>query len=127
MTSIKVCDCFFNVPIYCLSEDLPYANFFSLCLQAWNDKRNSFMIMKVIIDLENCFIACCTKFIQIKIQDPRQDIDCTKALTRNCFYFDNNGIDVNDNMRITCVNASFSDKKTLIIFVFLSKNYFAKL
>ena len=85
------------------------------------------MIMKVIIDLENCFIACCTKFIQIKFQDPKQDIDFTRALTRNCFYFDNNGIDDNDNMRVTCINASLVIKKTLMIFVFLSKNHFAKL
>ena len=83
--------------------------------------------MKVISDLGNCFIACCTKFIQIKTEDPKKDIDCTKALTKNCFYFDNSGIDVNDNMSLTCVNASFSDKKTLMIFVFLSKNHFAKL
>ena len=58
--------------------------------------------MKVIIDQENCFIACCTKFIQIKFQDPKQDIDCTRALTRNCFYFDNDVVVVNDNMRGTC-------------------------
>ena len=57
---------------------------------------------KVIIDQENCFIACCTKFIQIKFQDPKQDIDWTRALTRNCFYFDNDVIVVNDNMRGTC-------------------------
>ena len=41
LTSIKVCDCFFDVGIYCLSEDFPYANFFHLCLQAKNGKRNS--------------------------------------------------------------------------------------
>ena len=85
------------------------------------------MIMKVIIDQENCFLACCTKFIQIKFQDPKQDIDWTKVLTRNCFYFDNDSIDVNDNMRVTYVNASFSDKKTNDFWFFLSKNHFAKL
>ena len=84
------------------------------------------MIMKVIIDLENCFIACCTKFIQIKFQDPKQDIDFTRALTRNCFYFDNNGIDDNDNMRVTCINASFSDKKNINDFCFFVKKPFCK-
>ena len=82
--------------------------------------------MKVIIDLENCFIACCTKFIQIKFQDPKQDIDFARALTRNCFYFDNNGIDDNDNMRVTCINASFSDKKNINDFCFFVKKPFCK-
>ena len=58
--------------------------------------------MKVIIDQENCFIACCTKLIQIKFQDPKQGIDWTRALTRNYFYFDNDVIVINDNMRGTC-------------------------
>ena len=69
--------------------------------------------MKVIIDQENCFIACCMKFIQIKFQDPKEDIDWVRALTRNCFYFDNGGVDVNDYMRVKCVNTSFSDKKNI--------------
>ena len=84
------------------------------------------MIMKVIIDQENCFLACCTKFIQIKFQDPKQDIDWTKVLTRNCFYFDNDSIDVNDNMRVTYVNASFSDKKTNDFCFFFVKESFCK-
>ena len=44
--SIRVCDCFLDTAIYCLSEELPYANFFYYCLQARDDKRNMFFIMK---------------------------------------------------------------------------------
>lgn len=64
------------------------ADFFHECLQVKNYKRNSFMIINVKKDQEDCFIACCLKFTYSEIQDfSKLDID--RTLTRNCFYFDN--------------------------------------
>ena len=54
--SIRVCDCFLDVTIYCLFEDLRYLNFFRYCLQEKDDRRNTFLIMRD--DQNNCFNAC---------------------------------------------------------------------
>ena len=42
LTSIKVFDCFFDVGIYCLSEDLPYANFF---IYVYNQKMTKEILL----------------------------------------------------------------------------------
>ena len=57
LRSIRVCDCFLDVAIYCFPKDLLYANFCHECLEVKNDKRNSFMIMSIKNDQQDCFIA----------------------------------------------------------------------
>ena len=43
-------------------------------------------------DHDDCFIACCTKFICIELEDPLK-LDCINSIMiANCFYYDNDGI-----------------------------------
>ena len=93
--SIKICDCFLDAAVYCLHEDLPYANSFHLCLETKDDGRNTFLIMK---NQENCFITSCFDFV--KNQDC-SDIDWT-TLRTGCFYFDSDDVG-----SVTCKDAWF--------------------
>lgn len=69
---MRVCNCFLDVAIYCLVEDLAYAKFFHHCLQVKYDRKNTILNMKT---QNNCFIACC--FDIIKNQD-FSNIDWTR-------------------------------------------------
>ena len=66
------------------------------------------MIMSEKNSPENCFVACCLKFIN---HQDFSNIDWTNFT--NCFYSDN---DVDEDMRATWVNASFGNKKDIDIF-----------
>ena len=108
----KVCDCFLDVAIYCLFsiEDLCCAEFFNLCLQAKSQKRNSLMIchflsMKDNSDRDECYIACCTHFVNSELEDPSKLEGIDPPLTRNCFCYSD------DDNCLTCVNANFGSKK----------------
>ena len=83
--SVRVCDCFPDEAIYCLSEDLLYADFFNLCLQRQKDRRNTFLIMNFFANNESvCFIAYCNDFI--KDQDYIY-IEWNSPTRTQCFYY----------------------------------------
>ena len=94
--SVRVCDCFLDVAIYCLFEDLPYVNFFWYCLHEKDDRRNTLLVTKD--DWNNCFIACCVDFIK------NQDYSGINgmALRTLCFYFDSD-----DHESVCCADAVF--------------------
>ena len=113
---MKVCDCFLDVAVYCLTvKNLVYADFFHHCLQVKKDKRKSFMIMSTKNDHDDYFIACCTRFICIEFEDPSK-LDCINLIMiTNRFYHDNDGI---SDSTETCVNTNFDDKEDIDNFCF---------
>ena len=123
--SIKVCKCFLDVAVYCLAlssiRDLLYADFFHRCFQVKYNKINSYMMRCTRISNDDCYIACCTKFICVKLENSSILDYINSAMAGNCFYYDN---DSNEDSTVTCINANFDDKKKLMISVFLVKELF---
>ena len=54
LSSIKVCDCFFDVTVYCKMTEPPYSEFSNLFMNEEHDRKTSLAIMRE----ETCFIAC---------------------------------------------------------------------
>ena len=75
---------FLDEPVYCLSEELFFADCFCVCLRRKNDRINTFLIMNFLTENDCCFIACCDKFI--KSQDYIY-IDWSSRITQ-CFNYD---------------------------------------
>ena len=58
---VKVCNCFYDVGVYCMMKDLSYTDFFTLCIKERDDKRCSLMISTD----EDCFNVCLRIFTNI--------------------------------------------------------------
>ena len=80
-SSIKVCDCFFDVGVYCKWKDSTYKEIFSFCMIEKDKRKASFMIRTH----DACFIACCKDFLKtiIKISGFKE---LKPSLVLNCFY-----------------------------------------
>ena len=78
---IKVCDCFFDVAVYCKMVESPYRKFFNLCMNEKHSRKTSFAIMRK----ETCFNASCKDFFETMVKKKR--LNKIKSLsTSNCFY-----------------------------------------
>lgn len=112
--TIKVCDCFLDVAIYCLFsiEGLCYTDVFNRCFQAKSQKSNSLLICNFLsINYDRFFVACCTQFVNSELEDASklEGIVSTLPLS-NCFYYSNDG------KCFTCVKINFGPVKRDINF-----------
>ena len=113
---VKVCDCFFDVGVYCMMKDLSYRDFFTLCIKERDDKRCSFMIWTH----EDCFIACCMTFFQTSVKISGLE-KLKLSLTSNCFY-SNAGFDSDDHDDVSsCITTNF-DEQNISYFCFYCQN-----
>ena len=64
-----------------------------------------FLSIKDNSDLDGCYIAFCTQFVNSNLEDPSKLEGIYPTLTRNCFYYSDN------NNCLTCVKANFGSKK----------------
>ena len=102
--SLKVCDCFFNVAVYCKMVESLYREFVNLCMNEKHDSKTSFAIIRK----ETCFIACCKDFLKAMIK--KKGLNKIKSmLASNCFY--SSGIDsgFEDDM-MSCINTNFNEQ-----------------
>ena len=61
--------------------------------------------MKDSSNRDECYIACCTQFVNSELEDSSKLEDIDPTLTRNCFYYSD------DDNYLTCVNVNFGSKK----------------
>ena len=99
--SAKVCDCFFDVAIYCKTKDVVYEEFFNLCLHQRN-RKISFMIMETHDD---CFIVCCKDFLKATVKDLGLN-KIKPLLLLDWFYSSGFDSDTEDNL-FSCIKTNF--------------------
>ena len=99
----KVCDCFFNVAVYCKISESPYREFFNLCMNKKQDKKTSLAIMRK----ETCFVACCKDFLKAMVKKRLNKI--RPMLASNCFYSSGIASGSEDDM-MSCINTNFDEQ-----------------
>ena len=99
--SIKVCDSFLDVSVYCKTTGIVYGEFLNLCLQQKNRKR-SFVIMTTHGD--SCLIACCKDFLKTMIKDLGLN-KIKLLLLSDCFY--SSGFDSDTGDIVLCIQTNF--------------------
>ena len=104
LSSINVCDCFFDVLVYCKMVESPYIEFFNFCMNEKHDRKTSFPIM----GKETCFIACCKDFLKAIVK--KNGLNKIKSMpVSNCFY--SSGIDSgSEDDVMSCINTNFDEQ-----------------
>ena len=64
LSSIKVCDYFFDVAVHCKMVESPHREFFNCCMNEKHDRKTSFAIMRK----ETCFAACCNDILKAMVK-----------------------------------------------------------
>ena len=109
MSTIKVCDCFFDVAVYCEMVESPYRDFFNYCM---NENHDNYVTTRK----DTRFIACCKDFLKTLIKkNGLNKIETT--LASNCFYSSGINSGYEDEV-VSCINTHF-DEQNLDYYCFI--------